>query len=261
MFQLLAVVGQWDRALNQLNVLKDLDVKSLPMVQTYCEALQCEVFRKEVFQGRRTPLIFGEPEPWEALLMESLKRWTESRLDESVALRDEAFETAPATPGTINGVPFQWIADGDTRLGPNLEAVIHGRYFWIPFQRILKIELQEPEDLRDVVWMPAYFTWINAGEAAGLIPTRYVGSEALEDGGIRMARKTEWIDQGGDVFHGLGQRMFSTDAGDYAIMDIRSIFFDVPGRAVERDQFGASEDGIKPESGPASGGPAESSDG
>ena len=55
------------------------------------------------------------------------------------------------------------MTDADQRLGPVLEAVINGRYFWIPFQRISRIELDAPADLRDAVWTPASFTWICAG--------------------------------------------------------------------------------------------------
>ena len=43
LFQLFTVLGQWDRALTQLNVAGDLDAAALPMVQTYREALQCDV--------------------------------------------------------------------------------------------------------------------------------------------------------------------------------------------------------------------------
>ena len=39
LFQLLAVTGQWDRALTQLNVAGEMDASTLPMVQTYREAL------------------------------------------------------------------------------------------------------------------------------------------------------------------------------------------------------------------------------
>ena len=37
LFQLLCVTGQWERALNQLNVSLELDAGTLPMVQTYRE--------------------------------------------------------------------------------------------------------------------------------------------------------------------------------------------------------------------------------
>ncbi len=53
LFQLLAVLGQWERAMNQLNVAGELDAGTLAMVQTYREALRCEVLRGEIFAGRR----------------------------------------------------------------------------------------------------------------------------------------------------------------------------------------------------------------
>ena len=73
LFQLLAVIGQWERALSQLNVLDKLEKDTWPMVQMYREAIQCEVLRAEIFAGRQQPLIFGEPPPWMAWLLESLR--------------------------------------------------------------------------------------------------------------------------------------------------------------------------------------------
>ena len=52
MFQLLCVLGQWDRALNQLNVSLELDPGTLPMVQTYREAISCEALRLQEMASR-----------------------------------------------------------------------------------------------------------------------------------------------------------------------------------------------------------------
>jgi len=79
LFQLLAVLGQWERALNQLNVLGEMDAASLPMVQTYREAIRCEWVRADVFAGRRSPLVFGDPEPWMALMLEAVRLGAEAR--------------------------------------------------------------------------------------------------------------------------------------------------------------------------------------
>src|SRR6059058_2795799 len=73
LFQLLCVTGQWSRALTQLNVAGELEPEALPMVQTYREAIQCEALRAEIFEGRRAPLIFGEPQDWLGLLVEALR--------------------------------------------------------------------------------------------------------------------------------------------------------------------------------------------
>lgn len=107
-----------------------------------------------------------------------------------------------------------------------LEAVINGRYYWLPFTRLSKVDMEEPEDLRDVVWMPAHLQFANGGESVALIPTRYPGSHAVPDGLIALARKTEWQDAGDDAHHGLGQRILATDAEEIPLMDIRAITID-----------------------------------
>ena len=223
LFQLLAVMGQWERAMNQLNVAGELDAGTLAMVQTYREALRCEVLRGEIFAGRRSPLVFGEPEEWFALLLEAQRLLAQGAGEQAMEMRERALETAPATPGTIDGAPFEWIMDGDNRLGPVVEAIVNGRYYWVPFQRIRSLQIEEPADLRDLVWMPAHFTWANGGESAGLIPTRYPGSETSPDPELRRGRRTEWLEQPGGAYVGQGQRMFFTDSGEYPLMEVRSI--------------------------------------
>jgi type VI secretion system protein ImpE len=227
LFQLLAVLGQWERSLTQLNVAGDLDAANLAMVQTYREALRCEVLRKEIFAGLKTPLIFGEPQQWIALLQQALKLTAQQHYAEAKNLRDQAFELAPATAGTINSEAFDWLADADVRIGPQLEAIVNGQYYWIPFTQIQTIRIEQPEDLRDVVWMPTYFTWRNGGETVGLIPTRYADSENQSDAALQLARKTEWQQLDDELFVGLGQRLFSTNNNDYALMDVREINFTV----------------------------------
>jgi type VI secretion system protein ImpE len=223
LFQLLCVVGQWERALTQLNVAAELDASTLAMAQMYREALQCESLRAQVFAGKRSPVIFGEPPDWMAWLIESLLVRGTERSGESGSLRDRAFEAAPQTAGSIDGQPFEWIADADMRLGPVCEAIINGRYYWVPFDRLSKIDLEAPIDLRDVVWMPAHFQFGNGGEAVGLIPTRYPESESSDDPQVRLARKTVWREEVPEVFLGLGQRVLATEAGEHAIMDLRTI--------------------------------------
>lgn len=221
LFQLLAVLGQWERALAQLNVAAELDAATLPMAQTYRTALQCEALRKEVFAGKRSPLIFGEPTPWLAQLVNALAEDGASparAADERAA----AFEAAPACAGSIDGQRFAWLGDADARLGPVLEAIVNGRYFWIPFFRIRRIAFEAPADLRDTVWTAATFAWTNGAEAVGLIPTRYAGTAETGNPALQMARRTEWDAQG----HGLGQRMLVDDEADHAIMNVRAIEFD-----------------------------------
>lgn len=221
--QLLCVLGQWERALNQLKVAADLDASALPMAQMYGAAIRCEAIRAAVFEGTKSPMIFGEPDQWLALLIESLLVRGQGDAGRAEELRVRAFEDAPASIGAIDGRPFAWIADADSRLGPVLEAMINGRYYWIPFARLSRVDIEAPEDLRDVVWMPAHLEFENGGETLALIPTRYPGSESSADGAIALARKTVWDEAGPDAHHGLGQRIIGTDVDETPLMDIRQI--------------------------------------
>ena len=223
LFQLLAVMGDWARALTQLNTSAELDQINLLMAQVCRVALNCEALRGQIFAGKRSPLVFGEPDEWMGWLIQANQLIAEGKYAASQALRERAFEAAPAIAGTIDSQPFAWIADADSRFGPVVEAIVDGKYYWIPFTAIKQIQIEEPTDLRDFVWAPAYFTWINGGQASGLIPTRYPGSESGEDDAIRLARKTEWTEQPGEVYLGLGQRILTTDNDEHSLLQIRLI--------------------------------------
>ena len=226
LFQLLAVRGDWKRALEQLTLSAQLDPKALLMAQTYREALRCEALRAQVISGKKSPLVIGEPEPWFGLLVESLLRAGRGDLAASSELRSQAFDQAPPSRGAIDGQRFEWIADADVRFGPVLEAIFNGGYYWIPFARLLKVVLPAPEDLRDLVWAPAQLQFANGGETAALIPVRYPGSEKAADGAIQMARRTDWSEAGPDLQLGVGQRLLATDAGEYPLLSVREILID-----------------------------------
>ena len=223
LFQLCAVMGDWERAAAQLSVAGSLNARALPMVQTYRAALECEVFREAVFAGIKTPLLLGEPEPWVVLLIDALALDAAGRAAEAMQARDSALAQAPTSAGRIDGHAFEWIADGDSRLGPVCEAIINGKYYWIPFHRLTSIAVETPADLRDAIWIPIQVTLANGGQTVALMPTRYPGSERSVDDALRLARKTEWDELPSGAYAGKGQRMFATDQGEYALMDIRLI--------------------------------------
>lgn len=227
LFQLFCVFGEWDRALTQLSVASTLDAEALPMAQTYRAVIRCEMLRERVFAGTRTPTLLGEPEQWMSLLVEANRLRATGEAAAAAELRDAAFEQAPEVGGKLDGARFAWIGDADPRLGPVLEAMVEGKYYWVPFSRLAELSLEPPADLRDQVWMPARFTWTGGGETMGFIPTRYPGSQAgggdAED--LALARRTEWSDS--ETWPvGLGQRMLASDTGDVALMDLRRLSLD-----------------------------------
>lgn len=225
LFQLLCVIGDWKRAVAQLKLSAQLDASALPMAQTYREAIICEVFREKVFAGEKDPLIFGEPQSWVALLAQGLKALAQGKPDRAADLRAEAFEKAPTTSGSLDEQDFEWIADADMRLGPVLEIVINGKYFWMPFNVLSSLRIDPPQDLRDTVWTAASLTLKNGGELVGLIPTRYAGTAERGSDAMKLSRVTEWEDLGSDTFAGIGQRLLATDLSEVSLMDTRNFQF------------------------------------
>jgi len=222
--QLMMLTGDWERALNQLSVAADLDAGALPMKHAYSAAIQCERLRADVFAGKRSPLVFGEPLPWIASFLQALELDAAGQADQAASVRSTALELATPTAGTINGSPCEWIADADSRLGPILEVLLNGAYYWVPFERIQSVVIETPSDARDLVWVPAQLTWTNGGEAMGLLPVRYPGSERSDDASIRMSRKTEWRALGGEEqYAGLGQRVLTSDAEELGLLEVREI--------------------------------------
>ncbi|MFZ4573564.1 MAG: type VI secretion system accessory protein TagJ [Phycisphaerales bacterium] len=232
LFQLLAVLGKWDRAATQLEVVAEMNPQALLMAQACRQAILCEHLRSEVFAGKRSALLLGEPDAWVQQLIAAMSLDGQGNHAAAAELRAEALEAAPASAGfaltqSSGGepvkTPFEWIADADPRLGPMLEAMVGGKYYWVPWHRVRAIIIDKPVDLRDTVWAPARFLWTTGAAQDGFIPARYSGSEVpANPGPVRMARETQWVaNPAGDL--PVGQRLFATDAGEFSLFETRSI--------------------------------------
>jgi type VI secretion system protein ImpE len=227
LFQLLCLLGDWQRALAQLQVCAQLDAKAIPMAQTYREAIGCEMFRNEVFAGRRVPQIMGKPPAWIGLLIEALRLDAEPDSTQGAAdMRAQAMADANVTACKVDNVDCEWLADGDSRLGPVCEVIANGQYYWLPFESCTAIKIEAPVDLRDLVWAPAELMLPNEGRVPAFIPARYpetVKTQVIHADDLKRSRVTEWTEHSADVWFGLGQRVWMSDIGEHPILDTREI--------------------------------------
>ena len=228
LFQLLCVLGQWKRALAQLQVCAQMDAAAIPMAQTYREAIACELFRAEVFAGKRQPRVLGTPPAWVALMIEALRHEAEGVAAHASDLRAEALDLAAPTACFVDVVACTWLADGDARLGPVGELIVNGQYYWLPFQPGLEIHMEAPADLRDLVWTPADLRLPGAAVVPALIPSRYpetAGQTGPDADALMQCRLTRWVEQAEDSWFGLGQRVWVSDVGEHALLDVRQLRF------------------------------------
>ena len=148
------------------------------MAQMYGEAVRCEAVRDEVFDGqeiaddlRRARAVAG------AAHRVAAARRAAANTSDREQLRARAFDEAPAIRRR-----HRWTAvrvDRRRRLaaGPGARSG-HQRPLLLGAVRPAdaRSSSKPPEDLRDVVWMPAHLQFENGGESVALIPTRYPGS-------------------------------------------------------------------------------------
>jgi type VI secretion system protein ImpE len=218
--QILFVMGQWDRARTQLQVLESLGDEHKAWCGMMGQAMLGEALRREVFAGKTTPLVLGEPAAWLAQLISALRA---TDPEQQAGVRAQAFESAAAVPAKVNGQEVPWLADADSRLGPVLELIMDGKYYWAPFERIRRLSIAPATDLRHLVWIPAQATWTAGGETAVLIPVRYPGTESAADDRLRLARRTDWEPLHGEHYRGLGQRMLTAGETDFPLLEVRTI--------------------------------------
>ncbi|MFK0380190.1 type VI secretion system accessory protein TagJ [Pandoraea sp. NPDC090278] len=222
LFQWLCVVGDWQRALKQLQVATQLAPDFAQTAHVYRDLIRTEAFRQAVFTGERQP---GEllPTPgWVGRLHVALAQTTVGDVDAADRSRHLALSEVPVSSDAHDGATFSWITDSDTRLGPTCEIVSAGRYAWLPFAQLRKLEMSQPADLLDLIWRPATATLIDGMTARGFMPVRYPGSEQSSDA-CRLARETTWTEIGETGVIGLGQKTWMTDAGDVGLLDVLSL--------------------------------------
>jgi type VI secretion system protein ImpE len=215
--------GDWERALGQFDVLQELGPAFRLFSLAYRPIVQSEAIRADVFAGRQTPLILGEPEEWMSYLIEANHLLGEEKFDAAAELQAKALAQAPACSGSINGEAFSWLADADDRLGPVFEVILEGRYYWVPISHVRRIQMEAPKHWRDRLWISISVTLVNGGEVQVFMPVRYPGTESNADGLLRLSRRTEWLSRPAGLSLGLGQRLLATDRDDYPLLDLRSL--------------------------------------
>ncbi|USI74902.1 type VI secretion system accessory protein TagJ [Sphingomonas morindae] len=222
LFQLLCVAGAWDKAEAQLRALAALSPEARMLEMAYGQALAAEAARARACAGAAPAPLLAEAPAWAATLAATIGP------DADPARRAEALDACPDTAGTLNGAPFAYLFDADTRFGPMLEAIVAGRWGLLPFAALEAIDIEGPRDMRDLVWLPASLRLRAGPTLAALLPVRYPGTEAEPDDALRLARRTEWRGADGQV-RGVGQRSWTISTGeDFGLLDIRQIRFADP---------------------------------
>jgi len=207
LFALLCFNGEWERAVRQLDALSVQDEKIQAGSLVYRHLLASELDREAVFQGEGRPLLPDDPPGHASQRIDALEMVLSGDHQAAEKAIDEAVAEQPEVAGTVNGSAFVALRDQDDLLGSVLEVFAGGRYLWMPFERLQKLEITEPVHLLDLLWLPASLEDSDGTVASVHIPALYPRSATAADEVVRLGRRTDWLDLDGCLFRGLGQRV------------------------------------------------------
>jgi type VI secretion system protein ImpE len=203
LFELLCFSGEYDRAEKQLDILGSDDINKEMGALLYRSALHAEKTRQDLFEKKEYPRPVGD-----------------------------AAATGGAVSGTLNGKPFQSIADADPRIGPRLEVFAGGNYLWMNFEHLASIDMDKPRRLRDLLWTPAR---LRGGPALKdtelgeiLLPALTPFAWRDSDDAIRLGRMTAWEENESGETVPVGQKMLLVDGEDFPLLEIRKLEINLP---------------------------------
>src|SRR5574343_747314 len=223
--QLLCVVGDWPRAQKLLAsaapAVAPGKAGAMAVEQLYTQLMAAEQARTAVFAGTQAPAFVDDAPPeWVLQLVQALALEGVGDQAAADAARELALAQAPSVAGQCDQGDFAWLADADSRLGPVCEFVHHGQYVWAPLNRVAALHIQEPVRVIDFVWRPVRMVLDDGQVWQGHMPARYPGSEHGRDA-VRLGLETVWKNQGQTCVVGLGQKMWMSDVGEWALSDMR----------------------------------------
>ena len=153
------------------------------------------------------------------------------KIDETRELFDRIDAQRPKISGTANGKSFTGFKDTDTFLSYFLEAIIHERYIWIPFESIRELSIATPKTLFDLIWNTARITTWEGLTVNCYLPVLYPESFLHEDDRMKLGRMTDWIPLGGSFSKGAGQHVFQVGEEEMPILEIQEALFNLPDSA------------------------------
>ncbi|EPX2174675.1 TPA: type VI secretion system accessory protein TagJ [Serratia marcescens] len=232
--QLLCLSGNWMRANAQLKSWQALKPIAQPTTLLLMQSVNAELQRQAVFAGTAAPALLRQDQPWLKLMVQALHQDAQGAAEQAQALRDEALEAAPAGAGRLTlaegdqerQLSFDWLTDGDGRLGPVCELALNGVYYWLPFADIAAIQFQAPQSAIDLVWSHALVRLTDGREQVCQLPARYPLAEGSDDA-LLLGKRTEWQPLGdGTHYAGLGLKTWLSESDEFPLHSLRQLSFD-----------------------------------
>ena len=226
LIQYFCMCAKWDSALKQIGQFQKL----FPSVQKHLifyliENIEAEIRRGAVLSTQQKPKTFESHTRNLEILQNQLSIAAYASDNKNGRLSNQYNELADNVTETPVKISYflsdksevdtsgNWIIDGDVRTAFVYEFFFQGQYYWQTWNSIKGIFFKQPTSLLDIIWRPMEIRLTNGEEIQGICPARYtVSTEEKWSDTLLSCAETDWS---------------YTDKGDFGILDIQSIKFEV----------------------------------
>ncbi len=226
-FQILAFLGEWDKAQTQLDILSTQDPQRHSGYKHYEDLVRSEKERERVLTGEAPPSYLPHRPSYADIHEEAMQALAEGAAERAGELLSQVQRLRPKLQGRCNGRDISGFRDTDSRLAPFLEAMVYGRYFWIPLESVRELTIPAPRTLLDTLWATANITTWEGLTLTCALPVLYPFSFRHENDLVKLGRRSEWKTLGEGLFEGIGQHVYETDTEEIALLEIRELSFEL----------------------------------
>lgn len=227
--ELLCFVGELERADLQLDAMGHQDPQLAVGVSLFRQLIRAAQARAQFYAEGRLPEFLDRPCPRLQCHLQASIRLREGDVGEAARLLEEAEQQRMPLAGHCDGEAFEDLRDLDDLTASLFEVLTStGKYYWIPMERVERIEFRPPERPRDLLWRRALMTVRDGPDGEVFLPTLYAGSHAESDDRLRLGRATDWRGGRDGPTRGVGQRMFLVGEEARGILELQEITVTAP---------------------------------
>lgn len=225
--ELLIIRGDHDRADGQLDTIMSLEAGAAATVVPVRHLLRAATARRDFFASAQLPAFLDDgPTPAMRLLVEAFVHLRGGDTSRAGELAAEAERLRPALAGRHGEEAFSDFRDLDDLTSGVFEVLTKtGKYYWIPAERVERLEFARPERPLDLLWRPVRMAVRDAFDADVHMPAIYGLLDGADDAAI-LGRRTDWVGEEPAPVRGLGQRTFVLDGDrEVGIMELSTVQF------------------------------------
>ncbi len=233
--ELLLISREWDRADKQLDMIGHQSPDAMMGIMMWRQIIRAGQSRDQFLTKGRVPEVLEVPDDLVQNYLKAAVLLSDGQTKKAATLLEAAEEGRQPLSGELDGERFSDFRDLDDRMPGVLEVfTCNGKYYWIPWSRVISLDFFTPESALDLVYRRAHLE-INGDGPDGevYIPAVYMPVPEEDREATLLGRSTDWLGEDGEPTMGAGQKMFYVGEQAKTILEMQRLKFDLPEDADE----------------------------